>query len=93
MSAQRRGISRDTILAELRRMGAEIPSSSVEMLQVRPASHFEAVHARHFTFPGCQTHFDMELQQPGRNRFSFTSCLAAGCLLMLQPSVAVPARC
>jgi hypothetical protein len=31
---QRRGISRDTILSELRRMGAEIPGPSVQMLQV-----------------------------------------------------------
>lgn len=65
-TAQRRGISRDTILAELRRMGAEIPSSSVAMLQVRPASHFEPVHVRHYTCPSRQSHFDMELQQPGQ---------------------------
>lgn len=38
MLPQRRGISRDTILAELRRMGTEIPSSSVEMLQVSHAT-------------------------------------------------------
>ena len=31
---RRRGISRDTILSELRRMGAEIPGPSVQMLQV-----------------------------------------------------------
>ena len=30
---QRRGISRDAILAELRRMGTEIPQASIELLQ------------------------------------------------------------
>jgi hypothetical protein len=30
---QRRGVSRDAMLAELRRMGSEIPQASVELLQ------------------------------------------------------------
>lgn len=32
---QRRGIGRDTILAELRVMGGEIPASSIAMMQAR----------------------------------------------------------